>query len=273
MDVQLVLDPAIRDWVVLPMVAIMVMVGVGRVYVQQIIKSEAPVDVDELRYKQTAMRAQKLRHNGAFVSDEAFHMRKAHFNRKKEGALREKVPGMANPMMSSPTKMVDMLKNNMTFMIPNVVVGGFISYFFAGFVLAKVPFPLTNRFKAMLQRGVDLTTLDVSYVSSLSLYFLMMFGLRSFYRLLLGDDSELADETRMMQMQMGMGGGAGGMGFDAQKVFRAERDNLELVKHSWEAEEAEKRLLGDKYPSPSIDLLDKMTRPSKRGAGEQKSRA
>lgn len=64
---------------------------------------------------------------------------------------------MANPMMSSPTKMVDMLKNNMTFMIPNVVVGGFISYFFAGFVLAKVPFPLTNRFKAMLQRGVDLT--------------------------------------------------------------------------------------------------------------------
>lgn len=41
--------------------------------------------------RQTAMRAQKLRHNGAFVSDEAFHMRKAHFNRKKEGALREKV--------------------------------------------------------------------------------------------------------------------------------------------------------------------------------------
>jgi hypothetical protein len=138
------------------------------------------------------MRAQKLRFNGAFVSDEAFNMRKAHFNRKKEGALREKVclfrsfprvilrnrrfvtcfasemfgpfnmqkmqvPGAANPMMSSPTKMVDMLKNNMTFMIPNVVVGGFISYFFAGFVLAKVPFPLTNRFKAMLQRGIDLT--------------------------------------------------------------------------------------------------------------------
>jgi len=79
----------------------------------------------------------------------------------------------------------------------------------------------------------------------------------------------------MMQMQMGMGGGAGGMGFDAQKVFRAERDNLEMVKHSWEAEEAEKRLLGDKYPSPVIDALDptKLTQKPKRTAGEQKSRA
>lgn len=51
MEQQLVLDPAIRDWVVLPMVAIMVIVGVGRVYVQQIIKSEAAVDVDEIRHK------------------------------------------------------------------------------------------------------------------------------------------------------------------------------------------------------------------------------
>lgn len=41
--------------------------------------------------RQTAARAQKLRFNGAFVSEDAFNMRKAHFNRKKEGVLREKV--------------------------------------------------------------------------------------------------------------------------------------------------------------------------------------
>ena len=51
MEQQLVLDPAIRDWVVLPMVAIMILVGVGRVYVQQYIKSEAPIEPEELRLK------------------------------------------------------------------------------------------------------------------------------------------------------------------------------------------------------------------------------
>ena len=50
---------------------------------------------------------------------------------------------------------------------------------------------------------MDLSTLDVSYVSSLSWYFLVNFGLRGVYRLMLGEDSDLADETKMMNMQVG----------------------------------------------------------------------
>lgn len=60
----------------------------------------------------------------------------------------------------------------------------------------------SNRFKMMFQRGVDLSTLDVTYVSSLSWYFLVNFGLRGVYRLMLGEDSDMADETRMMNMQV-----------------------------------------------------------------------
>jgi len=33
----------------------------------------------------------------------------------------------------------------------------------SSFFLAKVPFPLTLRFKAMLQRGIELTSLDASW--------------------------------------------------------------------------------------------------------------
>ena len=39
----------------------------------------------------------------------------------------------------------------------------YLTLFYSVNVLAKVPFPLTMRFKAMLQRGIELTTLDASW--------------------------------------------------------------------------------------------------------------
>lgn len=134
----------------------------------------------------------------------------------------------------------------MLYFIPNTAMMGIISYFFHGFVLVKVPFPLTNRFKVMLQRGVDLATLDVSYVSSLSWYFLVMFGLRGLFKILLGEDSEALDEARATQAQMGvMGGMAGPQGvFDAPGAYKHEKQELMMTQHSWCLDDAEAKLLG-----------------------------
>jgi hypothetical protein len=56
----------------------------------------------------------------------------------------------------------------MAMMVPQVFMMGVVNTFFSGFVLVKIPFPLTPSFKTMLQRGIPLASLDVSYVTSLS---------------------------------------------------------------------------------------------------------
>jgi len=249
----LVLDPAIRDWVVLPMVLIIILVGIGRHYVQMLLKSDALLDIKEIRLRQTIMRAQRLRNNGCFICPEAYNMRKLYLIRKKTGVLREKVPGPKNPMQD-PTAMMDMMKGNMAFMLTNFIMMGFVSSFFAGFVLVKLPFPLpSNRFKVMLQRGVDLSTLDASYVSSLCWYFLVTFALTGLYQLILGEESAATSDAKMMQAQMGMGQQ---QGFDAQGGYKYEKEMLELTRHNWVADDGERKLLGDRYPGGGIDLLD-----------------
>lgn len=88
--------------------------------------------------------------------------------------------------------MMDGMKKQMVMMIPQTVIMGWINFFFSGFVLLKLPFPLTVRFKVMLQRGIETPDLDVTWVSSLSWYFLTLFGLNAVYRLVLGDDNGMS---------------------------------------------------------------------------------
>lgn len=57
------------------------------------------------------------------------------------------------------------------------------------YMIVKLPFPLTPRFKTMLQSGVNTRDMDVTWVSSLSWYFLNLFGLGSVFALILGDNN------------------------------------------------------------------------------------
>ncbi|CAH0473606.1 unnamed protein product [Peronospora belbahrii] len=259
--VEIILDPSIRDWVVLPMIIIFGCSAMVRHYVTLLLKNEKMASIEQLMSMNTVKRAQITRMNSKFITPDAFAMRKHYFtaSQKKDGmkgVLREKVKNEAMNQMMNPNSMLEMMKGNMTFMVSNFVMMGLMSYFFSGFVLAKVPFSLTQKFKTMLQRGIELNTLDVSYVSSVSWYFLVSFGMRGFLSLILGEQSA-SDDTKAMQMQMGMGAGPN-MAFDAPKVYKQERVSLRLHNHDWELEFAEKKLLGEaipKKPKSSATML------------------
>ncbi|KAJ3534894.1 hypothetical protein NM688_g7059 [Phlebia brevispora] len=122
---------------------------------------------------------------------------------------------------------------------------GWINFFFQGFVLIKLPFPLTLGFKSMLQRGIETPDMDVRWVSSLSWYFLNFFGLNGLYRLILGNENS-ADASRDMATPFaGATMSQPGQVQDFNKLFKAEIDNLEFSEglYTWVASDVESRIL------------------------------
>uniref|UniRef100_A0A672ZLJ4 ER membrane protein complex subunit 3 n=1 Tax=Sphaeramia orbicularis TaxID=375764 RepID=A0A672ZLJ4_9TELE len=234
---ELLLDSSIRMWVVLPIVFITFFVGVIRHYVTQLLHSDKKIDLEQVSDSQVLLRSRILRENGKYIPRQSFAMRKHYFNNAETGFFkkvkRKVIP--KNPMTDH-SMLTDMMKGNLTNVLPMIVIGGWINWAFSGFVITKVPFPLTLRFKPMLQRGIDLLTLDASWVSSASWYFLNVFGLRSMYSLILGQDNA-ADQSRLMQEQMT--GAAVAMPPDPNKAFKVRTVELPLSWEHWTAFTAE----------------------------------
>jgi len=241
------LDPAIRDWVLIPLVLIMFLVGVLRHNVTRMLRKEVPPNITQVQQNNQLMRARRLRANAAYIPHSSFISRKHYFCDKSSGVLAQKFEA-PNPMaaMQDPSVMMNMMQGNMAQMVPQMAMMGIVNYFFSGFVLGKIPFPLTPSFKGMLQRGIALTTLDTAYVTSMSWYFLVMFGMRGLYSIVLGAGAT-TDDTALMQAQMGMGQqGQPGQPPDYGKLYAAEAENMQIVEHVWFLDGAEERLLKGK---------------------------
>lgn len=115
----------------------------------------------------------------------------------------------------------------------------------------------------MLQSGVATRDLDVRWVSSLSWYFLNLFGLQSIFGFILGADNctfffphnpdglhSYADYLAANQMaqQMAMANPAAGAnpfqpGSDPDKMFKSEAENLEVMEYFSVLDGIEERML------------------------------
>lgn len=245
---ELLLDSDIRIWVFLPIVLITFLCGIIRHYVSVLISTQKKVDLQQVQDSQAMIRSRMLRENGKYLPKQSFQMRRHFFNNEESGYLKTVKRAAAPQPMTDPNMMVEMLKGQLTNVVPMIAIGGWINWTFSGFVTTKVPFPLTLRFKPMLQRGIELVSLDASWVSSASWYFLNVFGLRSIYTLVLGENNA-ADQARIMEEQMS--GAAMNMPQDPKAAFKAEWEALEIADHKWALKDVESDIL----QKAEVDLL------------------
>ena len=281
----LLLDSDIRDWVVLPLFVIMVSAGLLRHSVGVMLKADPEkTSFIQQRAQATGRHTSKLKSGAShYISSWQWNVRRLHYAKllqetadwcesdeaqtaakpkklvkNEDGTIVEADEGddAADDPMSQMMNPLSMMKGNMVFMVQNMVMMQGIQHFFSGFILLKVPFPLTLGFKQMFQRGLfELTTLDTSYTSSVSFYFLTMFGLRSFFKLAIGDPTMETREQGMILGKLGFSPAnptASGKDGEAQaKMLRGEADNFEMflqANHKSKFDSVEKRLLGNRYP-------------------------
>jgi ER membrane protein complex subunit 3 len=276
---NILLDSDIRDWVVLPLFVIMVSAGLLRVHLGNVLKPP-PKNTTKVTQRTAALiRATSSLKTGAvhFLSASKLESRKLAYPEllkdqaewcenyldDQDKAKQEKQGSDDDDDMPNPLAAMDGMKGGMVFMVQNMVMMQGIQYFFSGFILLKVPFHLTMGFKQMFQRGMEgLTDLDTSYVSSVSLYFLFMYGLRAFFRLVIGTPSLETQETQKLWQKMGnKPGGAGSPqppNDDSHiKTLNQEADNLELMlpkQFKSNLDQVEKRLLKNQYPRKKATL-------------------
>lgn len=236
----MVLDSDVRDWVFIPLTVFIILMKLVMQYMHVAMNAAPPAckELSEVREMQAAARSQRVRQFGNFLPEAAMRMRKEFFNDKDTGVFSTKPQsrGMHEAMVTDPSFMADMMKKNLTGMVPQILMGTAVTFFFSGFVMGKVPFGLSPRFRPMLQRGVDLLSLDVSYFTGLSYYIFLLFGSRGPFSLVFREGTVDDAELMRRQMTMGMTPGAG---FDAASVFKAEKAAWEATTHEWALEAAE----------------------------------
>ncbi|RNF11858.1 hypothetical protein TraAM80_00693 [Trypanosoma rangeli] len=242
MSQNILLDSSIRDWVLFPLIAIVIFVGMLRHYAGLLMKSPQKPKMDKVCCINVANYGKLLLGEGKNLSPEAFRRRA---EAMRQGPLQKKVGTDAMEMMNDPNMMGEMMKNNILMMVPNMGMMVLVSYFFSGFVVAKFPFGLASRFRGMMQNGVEISDLDCNYVTSLSMYFLIMFGSNGILQLLLGADANGGDQALIMSQ---IGGGNPQQPVDYGKVFKSLAEELEFVQdgHKWVYKNAPQLLLQGK---------------------------
>lgn len=108
-----------------------------------------------LNFSQALVRSRLLRENGKYIPKQAFLMRRHFFNSEDAGYFKtQKRAAPATNPMTDPNAMSDMLKGNVTNVLPMIIIGGWINWAFSGFVTS-------NNYSHSLHLTLDLTSSNI----------------------------------------------------------------------------------------------------------------
>ena len=222
------LDSDIRDWVLLPLLLILLCVGLLRHYVTMLLntKPSAKQDTTAARNMQVASYCRQLMTMCQFLP---YASVKARVSRYVEGVLATTVKSDQLAAAMDPGMMSNMMKQNITSVVPQMVMMAIATNFFGGFVVARFPFALSSKFKGMLQQGVAIDNLDCAYSTSLSLFFLCMFALNGVLKLMLGSESDISAGAAMAQMNPMAAMQQQQPGVDMGKVFKQLQEDMQYT--------------------------------------------
>lgn len=235
---DLLLDPQLKYWMLLPITVAMVLVGLLRANVTYLLTSKPKIEpMKNAREKSFLKRAAAFRQNYAVLSAEEFKTRKAYYLEKLKSdeflAKKDGIEDIKNPLAdgSFNDALMNMAKGNMMNFIPQTLIMAWVNFFFAGSVVMKLPFSLTEGFKSMLQSGVNTPDLSVRYVSAISWYFVNLLGLKPVYSILMNDPQSaqaLVNQQQNQQMMPNLGAPGGPK---PEQVFKAESESIQILLH------------------------------------------
>ena len=202
---QMDLDISLRDSVLLPLTAIILLIQLIRTKVQGV-QSRPKIPLNQVRKQGIAFLIKQAPMAVPAVAAKIKAQLLWEIEKEKPATTPDGEPDPMEALAQQQQSMQGMMggmKSNMMFIIPQSVLFGWINWSFSDFVLLQVPFQLPNVLGEMLQRGIN-AYLPNEFVSALSWYFLNVFASAHVLALFTGFDVTIANDMPMMMPGAGM---------------------------------------------------------------------
>ena len=212
------IDSSLRNWVFFPITLITICVSLLMKYLTYIFNSGSNKIISS-----------ETKDIKSFDFKKGFKTRKAFFCKEETGFFSQKYEAKAADLMN-PNMMGEMIKKNIVNAIYYIFIFVGVGFFFSGFILLKLPFGLTQKFRGMMQQGLNLPDVDVSYVSAISWCLILVFGLNNIIQFFDGgeDFSIMQQQEQMMKQPLNLMPNPMG-GNDYDKVLKPEKESIAIL--------------------------------------------